>query len=549
MPRFSPHPLALLDRPLAALLLAASIALTPACGSQEDPPGRTLESAADAPVILKAPEPTAAAPQPTTPVDPADPAALDAPAADRPSREATLPGYGAKIASIAMRTWIYVAPRDRSTKLGYLRAGAIVDRAETSAGTDGCAGGWYRIAPRGYVCVGKGASLELEHQITQAAVRGPDRKALLPYQYVISRSPPPHLYFRLPTKEDQERVEGAGIRSNVARFGGLNSAVPLDDVPPFLLAGRDLPKPYGADEKLHYSVHAGKAKEASAFGLITSFEWTGRRFGLTTELDLIPLDRTKPATISALRGVIIDRPNGVSPTADAPDRDPRARADDGAQLIPAIVVQQSVLATRLDEKGVLREAGTVPFRSGWALTGRNNGSERGMLETTEGIWLPAEALRIAKVREDPAGYAREGKKWIDISINRQMLVAYEGKRPVFATLVSTGRGMLGDPEKTQATVRGTFLIHAKHVSGTMDGDEGSDSFELHDVPYIQYFHEGYALHGAYWHDEFGKARSHGCVNLAPADAAWLFEWTDPVVPAEWHGAVNLEGGTLVYTHS
>ncbi|KYF53088.1 hypothetical protein BE08_00505 [Sorangium cellulosum] len=69
------------------------------------------------------------------------------------------------------------------------------------------------------------------------------------------------------------------------------------------------------------------------------------------------------------------------------------------------------------------------------------------------------------------------------------------------------------------------------------------------MPYTQYFHEGYALHGAYWHDEFGKARSHGCINLAPADAAWLFEWTEPAVPPEWHGALNIEGGgTLVYVH-
>jgi len=154
----------------------------------------------------------------------------------------------------------------------------------------------------------------------------------------------------------------------------------------------------------------------------------------------------------------------------------------------------------------------------------------------------------SEIREDPAGFARGGKKWIDVSIKRQMLVAYEGTRPVYATLVSTGMGGMGDPETTHATIRGTFMIHAKHVSGTMDGDEGSDAFDLRDVPYIQYFHEGFALHGAYWHDEFGKVRSHGCVNLAPADAAWLFGWTDPVVPAEWHGAVNREAGTLVYTH-
>jgi hypothetical protein len=343
-----------------------------------------------------------------------------------------------------------------------------------------------------------------------------------------------------------------------------------------LLAGNELPKPYGAEEKLHYAAHAGRASEASAFGLITTFEWTNRRFGLTTELDIIPLDRTKPAILSALRGGVMPPPPAPArPSKDAdadagrdasstalatagPEGRERAankkgrkgsKGDEPAFPIPALVRQQVVSKFRQDERGNFREDGTVPFRSGWALTGKDNGSPRGLLETTEGFWLPAEALLIPTIREDPAGYAREGKKWIDVSIRKQMLVAYEGRRPVFATIVSTGIGELGDPEKSHSTIRGTFRIHAKHVSGTMDGDEASaESFDLRDVPYIQYFHEGYALHGAYWHDEFGKARSHGCVNLAPADAAWLFEWTDPVVPPEWHGAVNAEGGTLVYTH-
>ena len=103
--------------------------------------------------------------------------------------------------------------------------------------------------------------------------------------------------------------------------------------------------------------------------------------------------------------------------------------------------------------------------------------------------------------------------------------------------------------ETTATIRGSFFVRSKHVSGTMDGDEtAEDAFDLRDVPYIQYFHEGYALHAAYWHDDFGKERSHGCVNLAPADAAWLFEWTDPPVPKEWHGAMAPQGGTLVWIH-
>ncbi|WP_438020304.1 L,D-transpeptidase [Sorangium sp. So ce315] len=475
-----------------------------------------------------------------------------------------------------MRTWIYVAPDERSTKLGYLRAGAVVDRAELPAGTKGCAGGWYRIAPRGYVCVGKGASLALDHQVVAAAVRGPRRGAPVPYHYVMSRSPPPHLYFRLPTAEDQRRVEGAKLSTHLARAAFAPSSLPLDPVPPFLLAGRDLPKPYGAEEKLHYSVHRGRAKESSAFGLITTFEWTNRRFGLTTELDLIPLDRTRPARISALRGVVIkdvdagdtgdaedaEVPAGAAtasfsiaapPADDLPPAPPGTdpRIDPGLKGAPAFVRAHGTTKHRPSaSSGALVRAGLAPFRSGWVLTGRTRGGVKGLVETTEGSWLAGDHLVIAELRKDPQGFARDGKKWIDISIRRQILVAYEGTRPVFAALISSGRSGMADPEETDATVRGSFYIHTKHVSTTMDGDdEAAEAFDLRDVPYTQYFHEGYALHGAYWHDEFGKARSHGCINLAPADAAWLFEWTEPAVPPEWHGALNIErGGTLVYVH-
>ncbi|WP_437282085.1 L,D-transpeptidase [Sorangium sp. So ce375] len=513
-----------------------------------------------------------------------------------------------------MRTWIYVAADERSTKLGYLRAGAVVDRAELPAGTDGCAGGWYRIAPRGYVCVGKGASLALEHQVVAAAVRGPRRGAPVPYHYVMSGSRPPHLYFRLPTVEDQRRVEGSTLDVHIARAAVAPSSLPLDPVPAFLLAGRDLPKPYGAEEKLHFSVHTGRAKESSAFGLITTFEWTNRRFGLTTELDLIPLDRTRPARLSAMRGVVIKDldaegaevpasasdaastasasssaaapaaastpASAASPAASAGSPAPAAappadtagfsiaeppadelpppppgtdpRPDPALKGAPAFVRVHGTSRQRPSASGrALVDAGVAPFRSGWVLTGRTRGGVKGLLETTEGSWLAGDHLVIAELRKDPQGFARDGKKWIDISIRRQMLVAYEGTRPVFATLISSGRSGMADPEETDATVRGSFYIHAKHVSTTMDGDDEASeaAFDLRDVPYTQYFHGGYALHGAYWHDEFGKARSHGCINLAPADAAWLFEWTEPAVPPEWHGALNTEGGgTLVYVH-
>ncbi|HTJ83138.1 MAG TPA: L,D-transpeptidase family protein, partial [Polyangiaceae bacterium] len=453
--------------------------LAQAC-ERRDPPGRVAEDAPD--TTLRRPV-ASAAPAEAGSALPNETSGLDA----------QEPGGGAKLASIAMRTWIYDAPRGGSSKLGYLRAGAVVDRGEASAGTEGCEGGWYRVAPRGYACVGKGATLDLTHPIVQAATRGPRRGEPTPYTYVMSDSPPPNLYFKLPSEADQARVEGPTYKTHIAlekaRFGEL----PLDPVPTFLSEGNALPQPYGSAKNLAYSVHRGRAKESSAFGLMSVFEWTDRRFGLTTELDLIPLDRTKPAKISFIHGVEIK---------------------DGGR--PAFVVASGT--AKYEKRGdQFVESGSVPGRTAVELTGETHGGDHGLYETADGTWLPAPGLVIPDLKKDRAKFAERGRKWISVSIDKQVLVAYEGERPVYGALVSTGRGGMSDPSETTATIRGTFLIRAKHVSGTMDGDEASDdSFDLRDVPYIQYFHEGYALHAAYWHDDFGRTRSHGCVNLAPA---------------------------------
>ncbi len=80
---------------------------------------------------------------------------------------------------------------------------------------------------------------------------------------------------------------------------------------------------------------------------------------------------------------------------------------------------------------------------------------------------------------------------------------------------------------------------------------GHGTYQLRDVPYIQYFESGYALHVAYWHDVFGTPRSHGCINLSPVDGHRLFLWTEPAVPEGWH-AINtgedMGEGTTVIVH-
>lgn len=313
----------------------------------------------------------------------------------------------------------------------------------------------------------------------------------------------------------KEKLKNLGIE---ALFAG-------GEPPAFLADGAKLKKPLGVKQPLRFAYHAGNASVDSGFAISQTFDWEGRRFGLTTELDIIALDRTKPVVPSTFHGIAL------------------AEGDD----LPVGFSMPRYAQRYTPHGGVMYPSGTLGYREAVLLSGKKRSG--GVLEARDGSFVPDSAMRVIEQRTSFPSFATGDRKWVDVSIKQQALVAYVGRRAVYVTLVSTGRDGLMDPETTNSTVRGTFMIYQKDVSSTMDGDEDrSDSFNLHDVPFVQYFHKGYALHGTYWHDEFGKVRSHGCVNLAPADAAWLFEWTDPEVPPTWHGVINKDRGTVVYVH-
>jgi len=161
-------------------------------------------------------------------------------------------------------------------------------------------------------------------------------------------------------------------------------------------------------------------------------------------------------------------------------------------------------------------------------------------------WLRGRDMRVAATAEPPPGL-RPQERWIDVDIENQILTAYEGSRPVFATLVSTGKGR---GRSIQATPKGIHRIWVKLVSTDMDNledEEASRYYAMQAVPWVMFFDKGYGLHGTFWHRSFGNVRSHGCVNLTPRDAQWLFYWTSPRLPAGWTAALptEYEPGTLV----
>jgi lipoprotein-anchoring transpeptidase ErfK/SrfK len=470
-----------------------------------------------------------------------------------------------KLAPVALTVPIFATPSRGAPTIGYLRLGSKVARSKDPVSLSECPKGWYAVRPAGFVCAGVDATAADDHPLVRAISVEPDRARPMPYQYAFVRAIAPN-YLRVPSKDEQFKYE-MRLERHLRSFTKLGKAwdtldvgandVPLDEhglgagkipseshpldlnhrfggngddsVPWWLQGERKIPN-VSSFKAPPYAVMADRIKRHAGVALVGSFvagpEAQGRRFAITTDVRLIPADKLKADSGSPFHGVDL---HGVGlPIAFA--------GLDGAHHYDA----------RGDEGDAIEARSFIP------LTGKvkQRGKER-YVEAKDGSWVRSGDVRTAAKPGDLPWFAKGTTRWIDVSILSQTLVLWEGATPVYATLVSTGKDGLGDPKTTHSTPTGTFKIYQKHVTTTMDSDMADHEFELRDVPWVMYFDRGYALHGAYWHDDFGHARSHGCVNLAPIDARFVFGWSTPEVPTHWHAAytgATLGQGTLVNIH-
>jgi len=497
--------------------------------------------------------------------------------------------------------------------------------------TEGCPGGWYRIYPRGFVCAGEEATPDVSHPIVRAASVRPDLSKPLPYRYAFVRAVAP-LYLRIPTAKEQLAAEfklqehldwwkesgeeasrvvpGANdvpiddrgvplpqpkgdagpparrLSTEMSLGELLGGQGPSDPVPFWLDGGRKIPNL--ADFKVPpYATFANRVRRHTGLSLVGSFP-TGpdsleRRFAVTVDMRLVPATKIKPDTGSAFHGTELGEgwslPVAFVRSECKPDKQ-----------------RPCAHAWRLTADAAHEEERTLRWRTLVRLSGKTRRVGPSLYrEAKDGTWLKASDLGVMTEPAEWPAAAQAGQKWVEISIENQTMLLWEGQKPVYATLVSSGQDGLGDPKTTKSTVTGVFRIRSKHITATMDSNErsaqgggpapsvdapkaetgkdeieapikakpppmsadgrqlrrGEGTFELRDVPYVQYFESGYALHAAYWHDVFGKARSHGCVNLSPVDAHRLFLWTEPRIPVGWHGVFtgpDWAEGTAVIVH-
>lgn len=522
------------QEPAPGLSAEASATENPAAGSAPPPPEDSADAGGDA------------IPQET------GPAMVSLDGAARPPSP---PVEGVpRAASIAMSTDVFAKPAREATRIGWLRAGAIVELAEEgSAGKSGCPGGWRRIKPAGYVCIGPEATLDLNHPIVKASARRPDIAQKLPYMYgVVTRGGP--VYSRIPTEDDLKKYE-PNLKKHYAKWEkdtesgaayglelwlkwrdknappaleALEQRITDTDIPIFLRGHKQVPNLSGL-VKSNDAIKIDSLSRRNGVAFIDSFLFEGRRYNVSTDLRVMPADRFRPIRGSEFHGYLIGK------DIDFP--------------FALVRGKNAKKYSWSDSKKAMVEAGDLEWRSAVALTGKQKFYKNVLhYETKDGFYVDdRKAGRVDPAKKMPA-WGKNGEKWIDVNITKQVLVAYEGQKAVYATLVSTGEAGLDDPETTRSTKRGIFRIHTKYISVTMDSDVVGEEYELRDVPYVQYFEGGYALHGAYWHDGFGQPKSHGCINLSPEDARRLFFWTEPQVPPGFHGVARPLTGTVVFVH-
>jgi lipoprotein-anchoring transpeptidase ErfK/SrfK len=406
--------------------------------------------------------------------------------------DARSPGRAATMAlAFHYDTPVFNQPGKRPRPAGVVRRGTRLPVASRAQGAGCNKGSWYALVGGGFACSSIGFNVSTKPIPFDVRQRPPDLSSPLPFVYGEVKNPQALRFHRVPTADEEARIA----------------------------------------EVL--------AQEGSKFPDVVAERLQGDYF--------VAIDREERDGERRFYRTVRGRYVRVEDVALQPESEMHGEHLSGARSLPlAFVFGDDALAHKL-EKGRLAAAGIARkhsrFRVARTATRKAGAAEKRWVVSPEGLHVARDRVRIARTVKRPNGIPA-GTRWVHVDLSEQTLIAYQDDQPVFATLVSSGR------EDGYATPRGLFRVRAKHVSTTMRGQDPVDGiYDVEEVPWTLFYWEGYALHGAYWHNDFGKPRSHGCTNLAPADARWLFHWVSPRVPAGWHAVTHATGTWIYLTRS
>ncbi|MEM6961787.1 MAG: L,D-transpeptidase [Myxococcota bacterium] len=531
---------------------------------------------------------------------------------------------------------VYEEPKPRASKLGYMRAGSVLEATTGRAlSTEGCPAGWYQLETGGFVCSRRDVIAFSTKRLPERRSRRASREEPLPYEYgrvLRGRTP---MFRRLPTDEQAaeyeedprtaelqlapvgaadeaaadevatepsvpansdpsstllEREGASSVEDRAVQISGIDPApsdAPVADPKPqaskpplnldeissdIVSLESEQPESEQPESELPESASLGPEEEpltlASLAGdgdrssvlhrwlvpgfyvsLDTTMATGDRRYWRTQANGFVPVHALRPVRIKRFHGVFL---GATSPAAVGDLSAGSEHIECVACALPiGFVLSRRTQWFRVRQDGrVVRRPGKPGYHHRFFVTDELVYRGVNYLVDQEGVlYRSRDITRVEQAA--PLEDVTPGERWIDIDLGQQTLVAYEGERPVFATLISSGRAYRPGDEENYETPTGVFRVTSKHLTHTMDGDSvGDGPYSIEDVPYVMYFKLAYALHSAFWHNLFGRPRSHGCVNMSPLDARWLFEWASPHLPLGWHGAYPLEepGGTRIRIH-
>lgn len=479
---------------------------------------------------------------------------VDEPAPEVPSP----PADGPKLLVLQSGTVVYDRPSSKGLPLGELAAGAIVARSSEPHTRRECPGGWYVVRPKGFVCAGEAATTDLS--LAVALPKAPDLERALPYRYGRARTEGVPVYTRTPMPGEQA-TEEPDLKRFLSRRGNVDAEalgptandVPLDvrgvpTGPPVLMPGID-----GADAAGKRTVSAFFAfpseavpplapltaksadlrgsvlRKGSGVAITASFTASHggepRRFGVTPSGSVVPLDRLRPTLGTTWHGIDVEKIG-----------------------LPVAFVHKSGVHAWSLKRGEAEEIDEeLERRTPVPLSGKFRTVNGVRYEQSkEGYWLRAQDLVVIVRRTKFPDFAKGNTKWIDVSLANQTLTAYEGQKPIYATLISSGRDVLKDPTQSASTARGTFRIRKKVVASALDPREVHGDFDVNDAPWVMELDPGCTLTGMYWGDGLGEAQTFHAVALSPIDARRIFRWSEPELPEGWYGVTDAMGeGTTV----
>jgi lipoprotein-anchoring transpeptidase ErfK/SrfK len=362
-----------------------------------------------------------------------------------------------------------------------------------------------QLIKEGHLAIRRGEKAEARRLLEQAAQQNPDDYRVWLGLAAVSKTPQASI--AMIDKAAALKPDNAAVlQARKWAEGRLKSAKPASEALPAPMPVRQLPLPNKKQPPIVMTEPVEKSAVSRnlllrrivgwaaifglilALGILTWYSWT------TWQDDGSLAEIPPTAEVAQLSEVEV---SSILPEQSA--------------VVPAL---ENATATPnpIQPKNIIQEAGES--RPRWTVTPLPT-----LTPTPSPTWVPTFVSPLSETGLlKPIGLF-PNERWIDVDISTQSLVAFDGDTPVFETLISSGLAQ-------HPTVLGQFRVWLRYESQTMDGSRLGYDYYLENVKYVQYFYEDYALHGTYWHNNFGTPMSHGCVNLSNADSEFLYNFAD-----------------------